>query len=134
VPRNPVSPSFSKRSLGVARAGMRSVYVIGAVNRSGVFVLKTGGEKMTALKAVAVADGLTGTARASEALITRRQPRTGQVEQIKVDLAKIMARKSRDLRLHPNDILFIPGSGAGKSLRQAVDAATADIKNVIIRW
>ena len=61
-------PIFGGDVISVPRAGI--VYVVGAVQRSGGFALKSDSEEMTALKAVALAQGLKGTAKPARAVIT----------------------------------------------------------------
>jgi len=127
-------PVFGGDIVSVPRAGI--LYVVGAVNRSGGFALKSDSEEMTALKAVALAEGLTGTARADDAVIIRKHRETGKEEEIEVDLGKIMARKSPDVGLYANDILFIPDSIAKKGLRRAAEAAIGITAGLIVyrRW
>ncbi|MCH8948294.1 MAG: polysaccharide biosynthesis/export family protein [Acidobacteria bacterium] len=123
-------PIFGGDVISVPRAGI--VYVVGAVQRSGGFALKSDSEEMTALKAVALAQGLKGTAKPGQAAIIRKDPDTGRELEIDVNLKKIMARKARDVRLYPNDILFVPDSMGKKVLRRAGEAAIAITTGVII--
>ena len=116
--------------MSVARAGI--VYVVGAVERPGGFVLKSDSEEITALKAIALAQGLKGTARPGDAVIIRKIPRTGKEEEIEVNLGRIMARKSEDVRLQANDILFVPDSFGKKVLRRAAEAAVSITSGLII--
>jgi polysaccharide export outer membrane protein len=123
-------PVFGGDIVSVPRAGI--VYVVGAVERPGGFVLKSDGEEMTALKAIALAQGFKGTAKPGQAAIIRKDPDTGRELEIDVNLKKIMARKARDVRLYPNDILFVPDSMGKKVLRRAGEAAIAITTGVII--
>src|SRR5271154_5064702 len=69
--------------VSVPRAGI--VYVTGAgVAQPGGYVLQSHGEQITVLKAVALAHGLTGYAKANDAVIFRTNPATGQRDQIPV--------------------------------------------------
>jgi len=105
----------------VQRAGI--IYVVGAVNKSGGFVLTNDREQITVLKAVALAESLKNTAVARKAIIIRKDPHTsGATEQIPVDLKKILANRAPDQTLRADDVLFVPESGAKKAGLRAVEA------------
>ena len=92
------------------------VYIVGAVNRAGGFVLNEQ-EPMTLISAMAVALGYTHLAKASEAEIMRKNPRVpGGRELIRVDLKKVLSLHAPDQQLIANDILFVPESGAKRTL------------------
>jgi hypothetical protein len=74
---------------------------------------------------VALAHGLTGTAKANDAVIVRRNPDTGQTEEIPVRLRDIMRRKIADVRLMPNDTLIVPDSMGLKALYKTGEIATS---------
>lgn len=106
----------------VPKAGV--VYVVGAVNRSGGFVMNTTREHMTVLQAVALAEDLKPTAQRQHSMIIRRElSRAGERQEIAVDLKKILAGKTPDIMMQPNDILFIPDSNGKKALRRGAEAA-----------
>lgn len=105
----------------VKRAGI--VYVVGAVNKSGGFVLRNNEDQMTVLKAVALAQDLKGTAIPQKTMIIRKSMDVaGGREEIPVNLKKILAGKAPDQTLVANDILFVPDSTAKKALRRSADA------------
>jgi polysaccharide biosynthesis/export protein len=87
------------------------IFVVGNVRRPGAFGV---GEETgtTVLKAVAMAEGLSPYA-ASQAVIYRREA-AGSVNEITVELGKIMGRKAADSPLLPNDVLYIPEAKARK--------------------
>lgn len=125
-------PVYPGDRVTVQRAGI--VYVVGAVNRAGGFPLKNDQEEMSVLKAVALAEGQKSTAILKKAVIIRRSPNaplTAQAE-VPVNLSKILAGKASDIRLHPNDILFIPDSDAKKALRRGAEAAIQIATGIII--
>jgi len=98
----------------VQKAGI--VYVIGAVNRAGGFVLNDQ-NPMTVLTAIALANNFTPTAKSSKAVIIRKNPKApGGREEIAVDLKKILSNHAPDEQLLANDILFVPESGGKKAL------------------
>jgi polysaccharide export outer membrane protein len=112
---------FGGDVVSVPRAGI--VYIVGAVGHPGGFALENDKEEMTILKALALAGGLTGTARAKETVIVRKDGDTGKNKEISVDLSKILSRKTEDTRLYANDILFVPDSAGKKALRRAAEVA-----------
>ncbi len=116
--------------VSVPRAGV--VYVVGAVDRPGGFVLANDREQVTALKVVALAGGLKPTAKPHQAVILRRNTDTGQRQEVNVDLAKILQRKTEDVRLLPSDILFVPDSAGKKALRRTGEVAIALVSGVAL--
>ncbi len=109
--------------VSVPRAGI--VYVVGAVDRPGGFVLQNDREQMTTLKVLALAGGLKGTAKPHQAVILRKTGDSGQRQEVAVNLTKVLARKAEDVRLHPSDILFVPDSAGKKALRRVGETALA---------
>lgn len=106
----------------VQRAGV--VYVVGAVNRAGGFVLKNDREQMTVLKAVALADDLKSTAVAKKSVIIRKDTQASDPDrEIPVNLDKILGGRAPDQTLLANDILFVPDSVSKKALHRAGEAA-----------
>jgi len=123
-------PVFGGDIVSVPRAGI--VYVAGAVERPGGFVLQSDSDEMTTLKAVALAQGLTGSAKPGDAVIIRKDPDTGKSQEIDVHLGKIMSRKAPDVTLLANDILFVPDSTGKKVLRRFGDAALSITSGLVI--
>ncbi|HEV3038262.1 MAG TPA: polysaccharide biosynthesis/export family protein [Candidatus Angelobacter sp.] len=106
----------------VPKAGV--VYVVGAVNRSGGFVMNTAREHMTVLQAVALAEDLKPTAQREHSMIIRRDPsKQGDRQEIAVNLKKILSGQVADVTMEPNDILFVPDSSSKKALRRGAEAA-----------
>ena len=106
----------------VPHAGV--VYVVGAVNKPGGFVIRAPDNGMTVLQAVAMAEDTKGTAIRDKAVIIR--PNSAQAdghEQIPLNLNQILAGKQPDKLLHADDILFIPDSTAKKAFRRGLEAA-----------
>ena len=100
------------------------VYVAGAgVVQPGGYVLQGHGEQITVLKAVALAHGLTGYAKANDAVLFRTNPATGQRDLIPVRLKEIEKNKTEDLAMKSNDILYIPDSAGRKALAKGAEAA-----------
>jgi polysaccharide export outer membrane protein len=108
--------------VSVPQAGI--VYVAGAgVAQPGGYVLQSHGEQITVLKAVALARGLTGYAKANDAVIFRTNPATGQRDQIPVRIKQIEKNKTEDVAMRSNDILYIPDSAGRKALAKGAEAA-----------
>jgi len=108
--------------VSVPRAGI--VYVTGAgVAQPGGYVLQSHGEQITVLKAVALAHGLTGFAKADSAVIMRSNPVTGQRDVIPVHIKKIENQKTQDVNMKSNDVLYIPDSKGLKVLARGAEAA-----------
>ena len=106
----------------VPRAGI--IYVLGSgVGQPGEYVLQNRGEQVTALKALALARGLTTFAKANSAVIMRLNPQTGQRDTIPVQLKKIEDRKADDVPMKSDDILYVPDSTGKKALARGAEAA-----------
>jgi polysaccharide export outer membrane protein len=102
------------------------VYVIGAVNKPGGFVLD-GRKSVSVLQALSVAGGLTRDASASNCRILRSDGQS-KPQQVPLNVKQILEGKKDDLTLRGNDILFIPNSSSkgvmGKIAEAALQAAT----------
>jgi polysaccharide export outer membrane protein len=105
--------------VSVPRAGI--IYVVGAVQKPGGFLLQNDLDHMTMLKMLSLAGGTTSTAKTKNTVILRKNPDTGKRDQVPVDLGKILHLKSQDIQLEANDILFVPDSNALKALHRAGD-------------
>ncbi len=100
------------------------VYVVGAVNRPGGFVLGGERQSLTVLKAVALAEDLKTTAVPKNSVIIRADAQAANGHrQIAVDLKKVLAGRTEDLALAPGDILFVPDSPGKRALRRGAEAA-----------
>jgi polysaccharide biosynthesis/export protein len=97
------------------------VYAVGSVNRPGGFPIGQA-ENLSALQVVSLAQGLQRTAAPTKARILRATPNSSTRTEITVDLNKLMAGKGADVALQPNDILFVPNSGAKSATARGVDA------------
>ncbi len=102
----------------VPHAGI--VYVLGAVSRPGGFVVTNDRAQLSTLKALALAGGLTPTARKNQAVIIRKDA-AGQQQQVIVDLGKVLKRETEDVRLQASDVLYVPQSGSKAALLRAAE-------------
>lgn len=101
----------------VSVASAEVVYVVGAVIKPGGFVLQDRSAGITALQAIALAEGMTSVASGGHGLIIRRNADGSARENVPIDLSKIMSGKQKDVQLDANDILFVPVSGSKQTLR-----------------
>jgi polysaccharide export outer membrane protein len=106
--------------ISVPRAEM--VYVIGEVKKSGGFTIGER-ESLSVLQALALAEGLNMTAAPQNARILRVDASAPKRTEISVDLRRILAGKENDVRLEPDDILFIPGSKSKNVAIRSLEAA-----------
>jgi len=104
----------------VPHAGI--VYVLGAVNRPGGFVVSNDRTQLTTLKVLSLAGGLTNIAKTQHAVIIRRDD-TGKQTETQVDLKKVLSRQSEDITMHPSDILFIPDDRTKQALLRTAEIA-----------
>jgi polysaccharide export outer membrane protein len=109
--------------VSVPRAGI--IYVVGAVQRPGGFLLQNDYDRMTMLKMLSLAGGTTNTAKTKNAVILRKNPDTGKRDQVPVDLSKVMHLKTQDVQMQANDILFVPDSNGLRALHRAGDVGVA---------
>jgi polysaccharide export outer membrane protein len=90
----------------VKRAGI--VYVLGAVNRPGGFVMQEEGT-LNVLQALSLAYGTSVLASNKSIYLLRRNP-DGTLVYITLPYKKIFTGKSADIQLHSTDILYVPTS------------------------
>jgi polysaccharide biosynthesis/export protein len=116
----------------VSRAGI--VYVVGEVQKPGGFVL-TNNESISALQAIALAQGLTRTSLKSHARIIRTDPGTGKRTEFPLDIGKILADKAPDPTLQPKDIVFVPNSAAKSAFYRGTETVLYSAAEAsIYRW
>ena len=93
-------------SVFVRRAGV--VYVLGAVNRPGGYLMVNSGS-LNIYQALSLAGGTTLDAARNGMYIIR--PHEEAFEQIKVPFAKLAKQSQTEIQLRWNDVLYIPRSG-----------------------
>jgi polysaccharide export outer membrane protein len=109
------------------------VYVMGGgVRQPGGYVIQSRGEQLTVLKAVALAHGLGGYAKADNAVIFRMNPETGQREARPVHIRQIEKNATEDVAIKSNDILYVPDSLAKKIAAKGAEAAVGVGTGVLI--
>jgi polysaccharide export outer membrane protein len=100
----------------VATAGV--VYVIGNVNKPGGYPMTD--NQLTVLQALALAGGNSPMAALDKAQIVRQAK--GAREAVPISVKNILAGRNKDIRLQPQDILFIPGSTGKNAATRSVEA------------
>ena len=112
-------PIFSGDVVTVQSAAV--VYVVGAVNKPGVFMMR-GNDQLTVLRALALGEALAPVA-SREAVVLRNDARGERVE-VPVDLEAILKGTIADVPLHAQDVVLVPVSGGKKAARLALDTLT----------
>jgi polysaccharide export outer membrane protein len=105
--------------ISVPRAEM--VYVIGEVKKPGGFILSDR-KTVSVLQALSLAEGLELNASAKNAKIIRESATSNRTE-IPLNLKDVLAGKSTDIPMYPDDILFVPNSSARTILGKTAEAA-----------
>jgi polysaccharide export outer membrane protein len=106
------------------------VYVTGAVNRPGGFVLDDR-PSLTVLQAVSMAQGLTfGAAKKSARIIRTNQD--GSKREVPIDLSKILRGRGEDTPLLADDVLFIPEDAKKIVAQKGVDTGLAALTGWLI--
>ena len=109
----------------VQRAGV--VYVLGAVNHAGGYLMTEAREDMTVLKAIALAGYLSPFAKPKKTLLLRpNSSAPSGREEIPVDLHAMLKGHAPDKLMQKNDILFVPDGLAVKALHTSANLAAND--------
>ena len=116
-------------TISVPRADL--VYAVGSVIKPGGFPLNEH-ESLSALQVVSLAEGITKTAASDKAKILRSVPGNPERVEIAVNLKQLMAGKGSDVQLRPDDILFVPNSGAKSAGFKAIDSIVSAATGVAI--
>jgi polysaccharide export outer membrane protein len=95
------------------------IFVMGNVKKPGAFAMRDSYDS-TVLKLLALSEGLLPFAM-DEAFIYRREGASNGRNEIAIPLAKIMARKSPDIQLLPNDVLYVPDNKSRRMTMSMVD-------------
>ena len=99
-------PLVGGEEIRVPEAGR--IYVAGSVKNPGAFIMKDASDT-SVLKVLALAGGLIPFA-SKQAFVYRRRPGVTEKDEIPVPLERIIARKSPDVALASDDILYVPDS------------------------
>lgn len=99
------------------------IYVVGDVGRPSGLMVDNG--TLTVLQALALAGGANRTAKLNDARILRKSDGPNGVTETPLKLKKMLEAKAPDVPLQPNDILFVPLSGAKVMAARSFEAAMA---------
>jgi polysaccharide export outer membrane protein len=116
----------------VSLSSAQVVYVVGAVTKPGGFTMANPSEGISVIQAIALAEGFQPIAATRHALIIRQSTTRSARQDIPVDVAEMMSGKAEDMLLAPNDILYIPTSGAKKTLKVMGEVAMSAVNGVAI--
>jgi len=110
----------------VQKASM--MYVVGNVQKpTGIAMVDPG---LTVLKAIALAQGIAPNAALDRARLVRKTS-DGQVA-IPLQLKKMLAAQVPDMRVEPDDVLFIPNSAAMSAVKKGLEIALQTASGVVI--
>ncbi|MEZ5353948.1 MAG: polysaccharide biosynthesis/export family protein [Bryobacteraceae bacterium] len=129
--------------LNVALAGgeeirvpeVSKIFVVGNVRKPGSYPVQDASDT-TVLKMLALSEGLMPFAN-KQAFIYRRESASGAKNEIPIELKKIMDRKSPDVPLQPNDILYVPdnrGRRVGLTALEKIVSFGAATASGILIW
>ena len=111
----------------VSRSGI--VYLVGDLGKPGGFLIENN-ERLTAVQAVALAQGANKTASLNGTRLVRKTPNGPQETRVK--LAKILAGKESDIRLEDGDVLYIPPSKAKTAAYRGAEAALSLVTGLAV--
>ncbi len=106
----------------VPHAGI--VYVLGAVNHPGGFVMSNDRSELGTMKVLSLAGGLTKIAKLDHAVIIRKDGQGKQTE-TEVDLKQILNQKAEDIPMRASDVLYIPDNHVKEALFMALQVSVA---------
>jgi protein involved in polysaccharide export with SLBB domain len=102
---------YGGEEIRVPEAG--KIFVVGNVRKPGSYPVHDATDT-TVLKMLALSEGLMPFA-GNQAFIYRREEGSGVKNEIPIELKKIMDRKTADVPLQPNDILYVPDNRARRA-------------------
>lgn len=110
------------------------IYVVGNVNKPGSYPVDEA-SGTSVLKILALTEGLAPYAR-KQAYIYRQEPGSREKHEIEIALRQIMDRRSPDVLLQPNDILYVPDNRGKRAkmsaLEKIIGFGTATASGVVI--
>jgi len=130
------SPDVAKRAgvaiqpgdtIVVSKSGV--VYVVGDLGKPGGFLIENN-QRLTAVQAVALAQGANKTAALNKSRLIRKS--TNGPKEIHVQLAKVLAGKESDLSLEDGDILFVPSGKLKPVAYQGMGYAISLVTGLVI--
>jgi polysaccharide export outer membrane protein len=95
------------------------IFVVGNIKRPGAYAVQDGSET-TVLQILALAEGLAPYS-SKEAYIYRRDGASGAKHEIRIELTRIMERKSPDVPLLADDIFYVPDNKGRRATMGALE-------------
>jgi len=117
---------FPGDTVVVSKAGI--IYVVGDVHLPSGFVMEN--SQLTVLQAIAMAQGTNPTAKLDSTILIRKTPAGPQ--EIPIPLTRIMSAKAADVKLQPDDVVFVPRSAAKAGMRRGLEAILQTATGVAI--
>jgi polysaccharide biosynthesis/export protein len=111
----------------VSRSGI--VYVEGDLLKPGGFLIENN-DRLTALQAIALAEGANKTAALNKTRLIRKTPNGPQ--ETRVELAKVLNGKESDFRLEDGDILYVPSGKLKSAAYQGMGYAISLVTGLVI--
>lgn len=113
-------------TIQISRAGV--VYVLGEVLRQGGYPITH--QRMTVSEAIALAEGIKYTSKASHAQLVRSTSSTRVVSEL--NIPAIIKGKIPDVILQDNDIIYVPNSASKVAILRGLQAAVGITSSVIV--
>lgn len=113
-------------TVSVSKAGI--VYVVGNVNMPGGYVMEN--PDLSILQAVALAQGVKANSSANNSKLIRKV--SGGQQEIPIKLNDILSSKAPDMKLKPDDILFVPSSPGASAAKRGLEAALQTLTGLAI--
>ena len=101
------------------------IFMVGNVNHPGPFSISNNAD-MSMMKALSIAGGLSAFA-SHTAYIYRADSNDSHKSEIPVKLSKILARKSPDVPLYANDMVYIPNRSVAQAAMKTFEVAGAAV-------
>jgi polysaccharide biosynthesis/export protein len=119
-------PVLPGDTIVVQKAGM--VYVVGDVQKPSGIVMANPG--LTVLQAIALAQGINSNAALDKARLVRKTS-DGETY-IPLQLKKMLAAQVPDIKVQPDDVIFVPNSMLKTGFKRGLEAAVQTVTGVIV--
>lgn len=113
----------------VSKAGI--IYILGDVNRPGGYVMTNNESKMTALQALAIAGGLTKSAKQGQARLMRTES-NGTHSDRQVSVGDLQSGKVADFAMFPGDVFYVPFSFARNTAVMGAASIAASVTTAAV--
>lgn len=115
----------------ISVSAVQLIYVVGAVIKPGGYPMSDASSGVSVIQAVALAEGLKSVA-SHHGLIVRQSTSDKARVEIPVDIGQMIAGKTTDMILAPNDILYIPTSRGRQTVKVMGEVALAAVNGAAI--